>query len=78
MVLEEEQKIWLLSRRCERGIRTEEPGEQSARRVYAEYETYSPENMPAGQYTEYLETKIGSYSGSGIYSGAQLRNLCDV
>ena len=42
-------------------------GEQSARRVYAEYETYSPENMPAGQYTEYLETKIGSYSGSGIH-----------
>ena len=72
MVLaEEEQKIWLLSTGDVSAASGQKigplPGEQSARRVYAEYETYSPENMPAGQYTEYLETKIGSYSGSGIH-----------
>lgn len=72
MVLaEEEQKIWLLSTGDVSAASGQKigplPGEQSARRVYVEYEAYSPGNMPAGQYTEYLETKIGSYSGSGIH-----------
>ena len=72
MVLaEESQQIWLLSTGDVSAASGQKigslPGEQSARRVYAEYEAYSPENMPAGQYTEYLETKIGSYSGSGIH-----------
>lgn len=72
MVLAEENlQIWLLSTGDVSAASGQKigplPGEQSARRVYVEYETYSPENMPAGQYTEYLETKIGSYSGSGIH-----------
>ena len=72
MVLaEEEQKIWLLSTGDVSAAAKQKigplPGEQSARKVYVEYEAYSPGNMPAGQYTEYLETKIGSYSGSGIH-----------
>ena len=72
MVLaEESQQIWLLSTGDVSAASGQKigslPGEQSARRVYAEYEAHSPENMPAGQYTEYLETKIGSYSGSGIH-----------
>lgn len=72
MVLaEESQQIWLLSTGDVSAASSQKigplPGEQSARKVYAEYEAYSPENMPAGQYTEYLETKIGSYSGSGIH-----------
>ena len=72
MVLaEEKQQIWLLST-GDLGSAAQQkigplPGEQSARRVYVEYEAYSPENMPPGQYTEYLETKIGSYTGSGIH-----------
>ena len=72
MVLaEERQQIWLLSTgdvSAASGQRNGPlPGELSARRVYVEYEAYSPENMPTGQYTEYLETKIGSFTGSGIH-----------
>ena len=72
MVLAEENlQIWLLSTGDVSAASGQKigplPGEQSTRRVYVEYEAYSPENMPAGQYTEYLETKIGSYSGSGIH-----------
>lgn len=84
MVLaEEEQKIWLLSTGDVSAAAKQKigplPGEQSARKVYVEYEAYSPGNMPAGQYTEYLETKIGKlFRFRYSYSGIQLRNLCDV
>lgn len=84
MVLaEEEQKIWLLSTGDVSAAAKQKigplPGEQSARKVYVEYEAYSP-----GKYAGRTVYRVSGDEDRKLfrfrysYSGIQLRNLCDV